>query len=264
MLSQDLNRKYWAQFPINKLQNTSAQPVRAADTDYSPLRRQPDCGTGRSRGAGKALPAGTSVTKHPEKLPSSPRIYIARTQSPKRRGDHARRGHPRAALPPHTRRGARLPELWALSWRLSQGGKQKPGRTHAISRRLGPGTRPGSCVAFAHGHGCREAHDRSAPGTPLKELPRSGVAASASLKQGRASSVAFPSPFPSGARCSYRMPAAAPRWDQRATRGAAGRKGSPELTPALNSAPTSPPVAAQAPRGWQKQLRKGKRPGAHR
>ena len=165
---------------MNKLQNTSAQPVRAAETDYSPLRRQPDCGTGRSRGAGKALPAGTSVTKHPEKLPSSLQIYIARTQSPKRRGDHARRGHPRAGLPPHTRRGARLPELWALSWRLSQGGKQNPGRTHAISRRLGPRTWSGSCVAFTHGHVCKEAHDRSAPGTPLKELPRSGVAASGS------------------------------------------------------------------------------------
>ena len=56
---------------------------------------------------------------------------------------------------------------------------------------------------------------------------------------------------------------------KRTTRGAAGRRGSLELTPALNSTSTSPlawqpaPGAAQAPRGRQRQLCQAKRPEAH-
>ena len=84
LLLEDLNGKDLAQFHMNKLEKTSAQPVRSAETGYSPLRRQPGCGAASSRGAAKVLPTGTSVTKHPEELPSPTVIYIGRTEAQKR------------------------------------------------------------------------------------------------------------------------------------------------------------------------------------
>ena len=84
LLLEDLNRKYLLQFHMNTLQKPTAQPVRSAETDYSPLRCQLGCNGASSRGAGRVLPTGTSVTKHAEKLPSSIVIDIGRTERQKR------------------------------------------------------------------------------------------------------------------------------------------------------------------------------------
>ena len=84
LLLEDLHRKCLVQFHTIILQKSSAQPARSAETDYSPLRCQPGSSAASSRGAGKVLPAGTSVTKHPEELPPSVVIYTGTTESQKR------------------------------------------------------------------------------------------------------------------------------------------------------------------------------------
>ena len=51
LLLEDLNRKDLVQFHMNTLQKPSAQPVRSAETDYSPLRCQLGCKGESSQGA---------------------------------------------------------------------------------------------------------------------------------------------------------------------------------------------------------------------
>ena len=152
-------------------------------------------------------------------------------------------------------------------WQLSKGGKSRdvpmpsPGPSVLEPRREAASPSPASTAA-------KKAQDRTAPVTRFKILPsdRSGSERSSKTRLPHGTHLSLP------LRSMAQRVAACLQWHhagaKRPTRGAARRKDSLELTPALNSTPTSPlarqpaPGAAQAPRGRHRQLREAKCLGA--